>query len=230
MDYKQFIEAMQNYWTLRDKGSKKTANEFLSSFVKEFQKNIPEEMQDAILFQFCKEYIDEMKYLDDGLRRHFPFPMMEMIKRYLNRECEKNKMPQMRWTFQLFENYNPQHFKNGRTPHAMLEKAYLHEQCDQRTIDLYLNEQMMQLWWGQHHFPKGALITKDEFEAIVRTIHKILSEKSAAHSLEVDFNEYVKLYRIYFAWEEAGKNSDFYALCADEGIACPKPLVTYARK
>lgn len=91
MNYKQFIEAIQNYWTLRDKGSKKTANEFLSSFVKEFQKNIPEETQDAILFQFCKEYIDEMKYLDDGLRRHLPFPMMEMIKRYLNRECEKIK-------------------------------------------------------------------------------------------------------------------------------------------
>ena len=64
---------------------------------------------DAVLFQFCREYLDEMKFPGDSLpRRHLPFQIAELLDSYLGRECEKNKMPQMRWAYQIFGNcYNP---------------------------------------------------------------------------------------------------------------------------
>lgn len=71
---------------------------------------------------------------------------------------------------------------------------------------------------GQHHFPEGCIITKDDFEDAVRTAHKILSEKSVNPSLVADFEYYVKLYQIYFAWSENGRDGDFYELCRNEGI------------
>lgn len=86
------------------------------------------------------------------------------------------------------------------------------------------------LWWGQHHFPKRCLITKEAFEAIVQTANKILSEKSVDPSLAAVFDYYVKLYHIYFAWKENGENSDFYELCDSEGIEYEKPIAVYYQK
>lgn len=227
MDYQQFITEIQNYWILYDKGLKKQANRFLFSFVRRFQEDVSEQEEDDILFQFCGEYIDGKKYIDaNGVRRHWPFQMTALMNRYLNRECEKNKMPQMRWAFQIsgFAN-QPNNPEND--PCRLLEKAYMHEQCDQQTVDLYFGEQISKLWFGQHHFPDGCLITKNEYEAIVRTANRILSEKSVAPSLAAGFEYYVKLYHIYFEWREHGKTEDFYELCSREGIEYEGRLTIY---
>lgn len=85
------------YWDLQKKGLKKQANSFLFAFVKSFQENVSEADADAILFQFCREYIDEMKFSGDSLpRRCMPFQITRLLDNYLNHECEKNQMPQMR--------------------------------------------------------------------------------------------------------------------------------------
>lgn len=232
MEYSQFITEILHYWALCDRGLKKQANKSLFSFTKRFQEDVSEKEQDDILFQFCKEYIDEMKYPGTNMpRRHLPFQITELLNCYLNRECEKNEMPQMRWAFQIFGHYyNPHDPKNERDPYRILEKAYRHEQCDQQTVDLYFNEQIEQLWWGQHHFPDNCLITENAFEAIVRTANKILSEKSVAPSLVTTFEYYVKLYHIYFAWKENGENGDFYELCNSEGIKYKRPITVYYKK
>ena len=62
MDYEQFITEMQKYWGLREKGLKKQANGFLFSFTKYFKENVADADADAIMFQFCREYLDEMKF------------------------------------------------------------------------------------------------------------------------------------------------------------------------
>ncbi|MBO5093823.1 MAG: hypothetical protein J6C33_05635 [Lachnospiraceae bacterium] len=74
------------------------------------------------------------------------------------------------------------------------------------------------MWWGQHHFPDGCIITRDAFEHTVQTANKILSEKRVAPSLAEEFAYYVKLYHIFYQWEENDRKGDFYELCADEGI------------
>lgn len=106
MDYEQFITEIQKYWDLRKKGLKKQANSFLFSFTKSFKENVPDADADAVLFRFCREYLDEMKFPGDALpRRHLPFQLTKLLDDYLSRECEKNQMPQMRWAYQIFGNF-----------------------------------------------------------------------------------------------------------------------------
>lgn len=215
MDYEQFISEIQKYWELWDRGLKKQANRFLFAFTGRFKVEVSGSEWDNILFRFCRDYIDEGKFPD----RNLPFQITELLNRYLIQECEKNKMPQMRWAFQIFgKHWNP-HDPDGRlNPYNILERAYAHEQCDQQTVDLYFGEQVDCLWWGQHHFPEGCLIEQSEFEETVQTAKKILAEHDVEPSLVAEFDEYVKLYGIYFEWKENGRNGDFYELCRNAGL------------
>lgn len=137
MDYEQFITEIQKYWDLRKKGLKKQANSFLFSFTKSFKENVPDADADAVLFQFCREYLDEMKFPGDALpRRHLPFQLTKLLDDYLSRECEKNQMPQMRWAYQIFGNvYNPHNPKLEYDFYPILERAYMHEKCDPQTSE-----------------------------------------------------------------------------------------------
>lgn len=220
MHYDEFITEIKKYWDLRSKGLKKQANSFLFEFTGRFKKEVSESNADEILFQFCHEYIDELKFPGDNLpRRHIPFQITELLNSYLNRECAKNKMPQMRWAFQIFgKYYNPHDPKCEHNPYHILKRAYAHEQCDEKTVELYFDAQIDFLWWGQHHFPEGCIITHEEFEDAVQTANKILSEKSVPPSLVEAFKYYVKLYEIYFNWQQNGRNGDFYELCEAEGL------------
>ena len=144
MDYEAFIAEVKKYWDLRSKGLKKQGNRFLFQFTEKFKREVPEGEADEILFQFCREYIDEQKFPGDHLpRRHLPFQLTELLNSYFNRECAKNKMPQMRWAFQIFgEYYNPHETREEDKPYHILERAYAHEKCDQQTVDLFFNAQV----------------------------------------------------------------------------------------
>ena len=125
MDYKQFITELQKYWDLYDKGLKKQAKYFLFSFTRDFQEHVSEKEKEDILFQFCREYVDERKYLDRYGCRHLPFHLTELLNSYLSRACERNQMPQMRWTVQIFGHYyNPHDPENKLDTYRILESIY----------------------------------------------------------------------------------------------------------
>lgn len=216
LDYELFITEIQKYWDLYNKGLKKQANRFLFDFTDHFKASVSKENADTILFQFCKEYLDDGKFPNANL----PFQITKLLDNYLMQECEKNNMPQMRWTFQLF----------GKYPHDILERAYAHKECDQKTVELYFNEQIDCLWLGQHHFPEGCLITHKEFEDTVNIANKILTENAVNPSLIAEFQYYVKLYHIYFKWEKNGKIDDFYELCRKENLKYEKIAAFYYKK
>lgn len=220
MNYEQFITEIQKYWDLRERGLKKQANNFLFAFTKHFKEYVSDLDADAILYQFCREYIDEMKFPGDHLpRRHLPFQVTELLNDYLNRECDKDKMPQMRWAFQIFgDRYNPHDPKHEHDPYHILERAYAHKDCDQQTVDLYFGKQVDFLWWGQHHFLEGCIITQEEFDYTVCTANQILAEKRVDRELVAEFEYYVKLYHVYFDWRADGRNGDFYERCKKKGI------------
>lgn len=220
MNYEQFITEIQKYWDLRKKGLKKQANSFLFEFTKHFKEDVSDTDADTILFQFCKEYLDEMKFPGDNLpRRHLPFQITELLNSYLDRECEKNKMPQMRWAFQIFgKSYTPHDMECEHHPYHILERAYTHEECDEQTVQLYFGAQVEILWWGQHHFPDSCCITQETFKDTVDTARKILSEKSVDLQLVAEFEYYVQLYQIYFKWQESGREGELYDLCENEGL------------
>lgn len=228
MSYDEFITEIKKYRDLRSKGLKKQANRFLFDFTEHFKREVSEDNADEILFQFCREYIDELKFPGDNLpRHHIPFQITELLNSYFIRECEKNKMPQMRWTYQILGKYfNPHDPGREHNPYHILERAYAHEKCDQQTVDLYFSEQVEYLWWGQHHFPEGCIITREEFEETVQTANKILSEKQVNPSQIADFEYYVKLYHIYFDWQESGRDGDFFELCKAEGLEY-EPIPTF---
>lgn len=232
MSYEQFITEIQKYWDLREKGLKKQANEFLFSFTNHFKEHVSDSDADVILFQFCREYIDELKFPGEHLpRRHLPFQMTELLNDYLNRECKKDKMPQMRWAFQIFGgSYNPHDPKCEHNPYHILERAYAHEKCDQQTVDLYFSEQVDFLWWGQHHFPEGCIITQEAFHQTVCTANRILAEKRVDLELVASFEYYVKLYHIYFDWQAKGGKGSFYEQCQKEGIEYKRIPTIYYQK
>lgn len=86
------------------------------------------------------------------------------------------------------------------------------------------------LWWGQHHFPESCLITKEDFENIVGVANKILSEKTVEPQLVEEFEYYVRLYQIYFAWQRDSRNGDFCELCKKEGLAFKGSPVIYYKE
>ncbi|MCM1494200.1 MAG: hypothetical protein NC089_00190 [Bacteroides sp.] len=227
MNYHEFITEIEKYWDLRSRGLKKQANRFLFAFTERFKTEVSEQNADELLFQFCYEYIDELKFPGDKLpRRHLPFQLTDLLNRYLNRECEKNKMPQLRWAFQIFgKYYNPHDPNCEHNPYHFLEQAYAHEQCDSKTVELYFKEQLDFLWWGQHHFPEGCIITYTAYEKAVQTARKILSEKIVEPTLAEALEYYVKLYQIYFDWCKNDRTGDFYELCMAEGLKY-EPTVT----
>ena len=228
MNYEEFITEIKKYWDLYDKGLKKQANSFLFKFTAVFKRDVSEMDADRILFRFCQEYIDELKFPDDRLeRRHLPFQITELLNSYLKRECAKNKMPQLRWMFEIFGYcYNPHNTEGSEGPYQILERAYVHPQCDPKTVELYFKEQLHFLWWGQHHFSEYCLITRTQFEHIVQTANKILLEKPVKDSLVEEFHYYVKLYQLYFEWERE-KEKTFSEVCRINGLNFREAVAFY---
>ena len=86
MSYEEFVTEIKKYWELRSQGLKKQANRFLFQFTEHFKKDISRDEADDILFHFCRDYIDEIKFPGENLpRRHLPFQLSELLYHYFNR-------------------------------------------------------------------------------------------------------------------------------------------------
>lgn len=232
MNYNEFILKINKYWDLRSKGLKKQANSFLYGFVEYFKKNVSVEDEDKIFYQFCREYLDELKFPGEDLpRRCLPFQIIELLHSYFCRECIKNKMPQLRWAYQIYGNgFNPDNSMYNDGSYNILQKAYIHEECDQQTVDFYFNEQINFLWLGQHHFPEACLITREEFENTVNLIDKIILENPVEPLLVEEFKYYANLYNIYFDWHSNGRKGSFYEICETAGLEFEGiPAIYYKR-
>lgn len=221
MTYEEFITEIEKYWELFEKGLKKQANKFLFGFAEEFKRNVPQDEGDALLFQFCRDYIDGDRF--DGHKRFglsLPFQLTGLLNDYFIRECKSEKMPQMRWAFQIFgKYYNPHDPKRtDLDPYNILEKAYEHPDCDQKTVDLYLGQQVDWLAFGAHHFPEGCCIARGEYEDTIRTAEKIIAEKQVPVQLAEETRYYKALYELYYKWSDGGRIGDFEELCVKERL------------
>ena len=107
MTYEEFKAGVEEYIDLVDKGLKKQANKRLFEFADSFKADVPEAEADAILFRFCRDILEDdgyPKFREFGFRgtSRLPFQLSGLVFGYLLRECERNKMPQLRWEYQLF--------------------------------------------------------------------------------------------------------------------------------
>lgn len=233
MTYEEFTAGLGEYRTLFDMGLKKQANKVLFAFAEDFKKNVPQSERDELLCRFCREFYDEGKFGEFRIYGipHLPFQLTGLMHEYLSRECAVEKMPQMRWAYQLFgKYYNPHDPKSEQDPYDILERAYFHPECDPKTVELYFESQIDELDFGAHHFPEGCCIKREVYEEDVKIAEKILAE----HILPSEFAEkleyYKTLYRVYFEWSDGGRKGDFDELCETAGIGFSAPGAFYYTK
>lgn len=221
MTYEEFAEGIGEYRALFDKGLKKQANKLLFEFADNFKKNVPQSEGDEILCRFCREFLDEGKFTEFRIygSSHLPFQLTGLIFDCLKRECKQDKMPHMRWGYELFgKYYNPHDPEYEYKPYEILERAYNHPECDQRTVDLYFNAQLNELDFGAHHFPDGCCIDREFYDDCVAVCEKILSEKTVRPEMEAEFRYYKALYELYYKWSGGGRNGDFGEICRKAGL------------
>lgn len=233
MTYEEFTAGIGEYSALFEKGLKKQANRALFAFAEEFKRNVPQDNADELLFRFCREFYDEGVFPE--LREHgcirLPYQLMGLLHEYLNRECAADKMPQLRWAYQLGGRYyNPFDPNLENDPYDILEKAYSHPECDQKTVELYFECQIYELDFGAHHFPDGCCIKREVYEEDVRTAERILAEHTLPPEFAEELEYYKTLYRIYFEWSDGGRKGDFDELCRAAGISFTAPKAFYYKK
>lgn len=233
MTYEEFTARLGEYSTLFGNGLKKQANKLLFAFAEEFKSNVSQDNADELLFRFCREFYDEGKFAEFRIygSPHLPFQLTGMLHEYLNRECAAEKMPQMRWAYQLFGRYYNPHDPNlENDPYDILEKAYSHPDRDRKTVELYFECQIDELGFGAHHFPDGCCIAREVYEEDVRTAEKILAEHTLPPDFAKELEYYKTLYRIYFEWHDDGRKGDFDELCRAAGISFSAPKAFYYTK
>ncbi|MDE7242802.1 MAG: hypothetical protein K2O18_02330 [Oscillospiraceae bacterium] len=199
--YQQFVNGIGNYCGLYARGLKKQANQFLERFLRDFEESGEEAVQEEIIYRFCRELCDENKYPQLRQRGNgsLPFALSRIVWQYLKKQCELDRMPQLRWTYQVYGYaFNPFDPKCEVNPYQLLERAYQHRDCDAKTVELFFRAQIDWLDWGSHHFPDACIITRSAYEETVRTAESILLEKSVDEKLIKIFRYYCMLYQGYY--------------------------------
>lgn len=217
MDYDTFIKGLLEYYRIYDKGLKKQANKYIEDFVKTISTWECHSLKN-VLFRFAKELCDDKCYdfMKLGKRGNgrIPYALDVYLRDYLYSECLDNKMPQLRWFYELYRND-----KFGvEYATGMLEKAYHHESCDEKTVELLFDSWIEILAWGAHHFPEGCIITKDAMENAVKQCKKIISERKVAENLKAKLQYFELLYSCYYRFEEEGRKKAFEEYCDEVNI------------
>ncbi len=219
----KFDDGIEYYLDLWDKGFKKQANEFIKNFMYHMEASMDTSVWNAQLEDFCREYFDA-----DGYSRlknqnrgngNLPYELNRVLWQFLKVKCDQQCMPHMRWICQLYGRYyNPFDQQRAYDSIVILEKAYQHEKCDQKTVDLYFQEHLYYLDWGAHHFPEGCLITKQCYFDIVNIAEKIIKEHTVDKALLDKFYCFTTLYQCYDQYKQENKKRDFYQICKEAGL------------
>lgn len=230
MTYEEFCAGIGEYSALWNKGLKKQANKVLAAFATEFRKNVSQDNADDLLFRFCREFYDEGGFPE--LKEHgcirLPYQLIGLLHEYLKRECLAEKMPQMRWAYQLGGwYYNPFDPNLEQDPYDVLKRAYEHTDCDDKTVRLYFENQIYDLDFGAHHFPEGCCIAREAYLEDVKTAEMILAEHTLPPEFAEELEYYKTLYRVFYEWEDGGRKGDFGELVRAAGIDFTAPKAFY---
>lgn len=220
MIYDEFIAAVDKYRDLFESGLKKQANKYLFEFTDSCAE-IPREELDAILERFCRECIDGGLYAEHrrGNAGNLPFQLTRLLDEYLKRQSALDKMPHMRWAYQLFGRYyNPHDPQNEHPAYRILERAYNHRERDLKTAELFLEEQLSVLEFGAHHFPDGCCIERSAYREAVTLAEKILTENNISQGLADELDYYRRLYTVWYEWFDSGRQGDFAEKCRAAGL------------
>ena len=116
----------------------------------------------------------------------------------------------MRWAYQICTRGLRELDRN-----ELLRRAYRHEHCDARTVELYFCMLLDALDWGAHHFPEGCLIERACYEQLIREARDAIEKHEISERLNLEFENLVKLYECYFEFKSRGGEVDFCVLCKE---------------
>lgn len=205
------------YLRLYDAGLKKRANKHLKGAVGKFKSEFSEAQRDCALDELCRKILDEnkseLKNLKNRGNGELPFELDELVGEYLKRRCIAGEMPHLRWAYQI---YMRGLHELGRD--ELLRRAYRHERCDERTVELYFCMLLDALDWGAHHFPEGCLIERAYYEQLTSEARDVMQKHKISTRLNAEFEYLIKLYKCYFEFKSRGGEVDFYALCKEAGL------------
>lgn len=221
-----FDDGLDAYLDLWDKGLKKQANQYLQKFLDTWEATTEPSVRNDILENFCDAYFDHEGYtrLKERQYRALPYALSKLVWQFLRAKCDMHCMPHMRWIWQLYgRRYNPFDPQYTYDLYSILEQAYTHEKCDQKTVDLYFQERLGWLDWGAHHFPDCCLITKQAYLDTVHSAQEIMKNHAVNEALLDLFHDQCKLYECYYQYEAEGKKRDFDEICEQAGLAFSHP-------
>ncbi|WP_346746537.1 hypothetical protein [uncultured Campylobacter sp.] len=151
---------LYEYLKLYDAGLKKRANQRLESTVSKFKSEFSQTQRDYALGELCREILDENKSELKNLKSR---GNGELVGEYLKGRCIAGEMPHLRWAYQICA-----HCLRELDRNELLRRAYRHDHCDARTVELYFCTLLDALDWGAHHFPEGCLIEYARYERLIR--------------------------------------------------------------
>jgi len=172
MNYEAFIQSINEYIALFEKGLKKEANANLTNLCKTLS-SLPQADFDAIIKSFVEALCDSNAFsaLKSRGNAEIPFQLKKPVQTWLLPRCEAHSMPELRWFYQLF-----QYDRNlSETAYTFLQQAYKHANCDAQTLEIVFNHNIDSLSYGLHELPSGLLYSKEEFDEIIQQNDAILS-------------------------------------------------------
>ena len=228
MDYKNFLlDLKEIYYDIFENGLKKQANKAVFEYLKSFDL-LDKKIRFEILYMFCEDFFDAkttriqillIEKNDNSStypsNPHLTYELSKRIKNYL--EIENDSMPHMRWHYQLTANIDS------------LDRAYSHEHCDKKTVELLFSKRIDGLYWGSHHFPDCNIISDEYEKSLFNDCESMIKKHSIPKKLQIDFYYYQELYRLYHLY---GKNShgDFDKFCEDNNLSFTKIESYYFEK
>ena len=142
------------YSRLYDAELKKRANAHLKGAVHKFKSEFSEAERDYALGELCCEILDEskseLKNLKNRGNGELPFELGELVSEYLKRRCIAGEMPHLRWAYQICTRGLRELDRN-----ELLCRAYRHDHCDARTVELYFCMLLDALDRGHVPFSRG---------------------------------------------------------------------------
>nr|WP_315058820.1 hypothetical protein [uncultured Campylobacter sp.] len=203
---------LYEYLKLYDAGLKKPANKHLKGAVSKFKSEFSQTQRDYALGELCREILDESELKNRG-NDELPFWLGELVGEYLKGHCDAGEMPHLRWAYQICTRGLRELDRN-----ELLRRAYRHEHCDVRTVELYFCMLLDALDWGAHHFPEDCLIERSYYEQLTREARDVMQKHEISARLNLEFEYFVKLYECYFEFKSRDGEVDFYALCKEVGL------------
>lgn len=212
----EITKLWNTYANTRNKGLKKIANQKLRDMINFINLKSKEEIKQFVDFLCIEKFEKE-------IIKDFQQPLIqELILPVLVEGVEAEKMPYLRWIYQLNLYSNSKFCEIDKIEYynseEILIKANLLEANDIKTVILLMTRYIDQLWFGSHHLPEFILIKKEEADELINKSNKLIEkykEKSYIVATMIKDVEYYKdLYESWFRYKRECINISFTQWCA----------------